>query len=81
MLQPNVTFVTAGARWDQISPKINMYLQEGNVKPFKKSEPIPKLNNEPVKVVVADSLQDVVFDSGKNGLFYELSMANFYPFH
>ncbi|CAA0827910.1 Protein disulfide isomerase-like 1-2 [Striga hermonthica] len=35
---------------------------------YKKSEPIPEVNNEPVKVVVADNLQDVVFNSGKNVL-------------
>uniref|UniRef100_K3ZI56 Protein disulfide-isomerase n=1 Tax=Setaria italica TaxID=4555 RepID=K3ZI56_SETIT len=32
------------------------------------SEPIPEVNNEPVKVVVADSIHDVVFKSGKNVL-------------
>jgi len=43
-------------------------LQEGSLKPFRKSEPIPEVNNEPVKVVVADNLHDVV-NSGKNGMF------------
>ena len=38
--------------------------------PYKKSEPIPEENNEPVKVVVADSLQDIVFNSGKNGAYF-----------
>lgn len=42
--------------------------QDGNLKPFIKSEPIPETNNEPVKVVVAESLHDMVFNSGKNGL-------------
>lgn len=42
-------------------------LQGGNLKPFIKSEPIPETNNEPVKVVVAESLHDMVFNSGKNG--------------
>ncbi|CAN4099671.1 unnamed protein product [Withania somnifera] len=42
--------------------------KEGKVKPFKKSEPIPEVNSEPVKVVVADSFQDMVFNSGKNVL-------------
>jgi protein disulfide-isomerase A1 len=36
--------------------------------PFKKSEPIPEVNNEPVKVVVAESIDDMVFKSGKNGM-------------
>ncbi|KAI8029748.1 Protein disulfide-isomerase [Camellia lanceoleosa] len=39
---------------------------DGSLKPFVRSEPIPDVNNEPVKVVVADSLQDMVFNSGKN---------------
>lgn len=38
------------------------------MKPFIRSEPIPEVNDEPVKVVVRHSLQDVVFNSGKNGL-------------
>ncbi|KAL6958055.1 Thioredoxin-like domain [Sarracenia purpurea var. burkii] len=45
-----------------------MRLQDGNLEPFFKSEPIPEVNNEPVKVVVAHSLQDMVFNSGKNVL-------------
>ncbi|XP_060214393.1 protein disulfide-isomerase [Lycium barbarum] len=42
--------------------------KDGKVKPFKKSEPIPEVNSEPVKVVVADSFQDMVFNSAKNVL-------------
>ncbi|CAN6459546.1 unnamed protein product [Victoria cruziana] len=42
--------------------------EEGRLKPFRKSEPIPEVNDQPVKVVVADSLHDVVFTSGKNVL-------------
>ena len=42
-------------------------MQDGEVPAYKKSEPIPESNNEPVKVVVADTLQDIVFNSGKNG--------------
>lgn len=44
-------------------------MQDGNLKPYRKSEPIPEVNNEPVKIVVADTLQEVVFGSGKNGSF------------
>lgn len=47
-------------------------MQEGKLLPYKKSEPIPEVNNEPVKVVVADSLQDMVLNSGKNGLYDQL---------
>lgn len=42
-------------------------LQDGHLQPFVKSEPIPETNNEPVKVIVADSLHDLVINSGKNG--------------
>jgi hypothetical protein len=42
--------------------------------PFKKSEPIPEVNNEPVKVVVADNIHDVVFKSGKNGMHPDYSV-------
>lgn len=52
---------------DQIAPWLKDY-KDGKVPPFRKSEPIPQENNEPVKVVVADSLQDMVFNSGKNVL-------------
>lgn len=44
-------------------------MKDGLVQPFLKSEPIPEVNNEPVKVVVGDSLQDMVFNSGKNGAY------------
>ncbi|KAA8547045.1 hypothetical protein F0562_003474 [Nyssa sinensis] len=52
---------------DHITPWLKEYM-DGNLKPFVKSEPIPEADNEPVKVVVADSLQDKVFNSGKNVL-------------
>lgn len=50
-----------------ISFYLMVFLQDGNLTPFRKSEPIPEVNDEPVKIVVADNLKDVVFDSGKNG--------------
>ncbi|KAK4481304.1 hypothetical protein RD792_012189 [Penstemon davidsonii] len=50
---------------DQIASWVKDF-KDGIVQPFKKSEPIPEANNEPVKVVVADNLQDIVFNSGKN---------------
>ena len=55
-------------------------MQDGKVKPYRKSEPIPEANNEPVKVVVADTLQDIVFNSGKNGLYDQLCMSSIYSF-
>ncbi|CAL1362421.1 unnamed protein product [Linum trigynum] len=56
---------TLGA--DEIAPWLKDY-KEGKVSPYRKSEPIPETNNEPVKVVVADTLQELVFNSGKNVL-------------
>ncbi|KAG5031397.1 hypothetical protein JHK82_015007 [Glycine max] len=52
---------------DHMSTWLKAY-KEGNIAPYFKSEPIPEANNEPVKVVVGDSLQDIVFNSGKNEL-------------
>ncbi|GAB2209296.1 hypothetical protein Droror1_Dr00026506 [Drosera rotundifolia] len=40
--------------------------EEGNLLPHKKSEAIPETNDEAVKVVVADTLDEIVFNSGKN---------------
>jgi protein disulfide-isomerase A1 len=60
-------YLKANLEADQIAPWIKEY-KDGNVPPHRKSEPIPEANNEPVKVVVADSLQDIVFNSGKNVL-------------
>ncbi|MED6123471.1 disulfide-isomerase [Stylosanthes scabra] len=42
--------------------------KDGKVAPYLKSEPIPETNNEPVKVVVANNFEDIVFKSGKNVL-------------
>lgn len=52
-------------------------MQEGKVPPFIKSEPIPEANEEPVKVVVADSLDDLVTKSGKNGVYMLCSFVGF----
>ncbi|KAL9234996.1 hypothetical protein vseg_009802 [Gypsophila vaccaria] len=41
---------------------------DGKVKEFKLSQAIPKVNNEPVKVVVYDNLDDMVLNSGKQVL-------------
>lgn len=48
--------------------------KDGKLKPYLKSQPIPEVNNEPVKVVVAETLEDMVFNSGKDVLleFYRL---------
>ncbi|KAL8477448.1 hypothetical protein ACS0TY_029660 [Phlomoides rotata] len=60
-------YLKANIEPDQIESWVKDY-KEGLLKPFIRSEPIPEVNNEPVKVVVRDSLQDVVFNSGKNVL-------------
>ncbi|ERN04736.1 hypothetical protein AMTRI_Chr11g100020 [Amborella trichopoda] len=52
---------------DHITPWLKDYM-DGSVKPFTKSEPIPEVNNEPVKVVVGDSFQEMVLNPGKNVL-------------
>ncbi|XP_024171556.1 protein disulfide-isomerase-like [Rosa chinensis] len=52
---------------DHISVRVKEY-KDGKVSPYKKSEPILEKNDDPVKVVVAESLQDIIFKSGKNVL-------------
>lgn len=52
---------------DHVSAWLKDY-KDGKIQPYKKSEPIPEVNNEPVKVVVADSLDEIVFNSKKNVL-------------
>jgi protein disulfide-isomerase A1 len=41
---------------------------DGKLKPYVKSEEIPETNDEPVKVVVRNTLNDMVLESGKNVL-------------
>ncbi|KAJ6709361.1 PROTEIN DISULFIDE-ISOMERASE [Salix koriyanagi] len=60
-------YLKANLESDQIAPWLKEY-KEGKVPAFKKSEPIPEVNDEPVKVVVADSLGELVTNSGKNVL-------------
>lgn len=48
------------------------------MEPFIRSEPIPEVNDEPVKVVVSDSLENMVFKSGKNGMY--LNPLSFFIF-
>jgi protein disulfide isomerase family A protein 3 len=43
-------------------------LLDGKLKPYLKSEPIPDSNDEPVKVVVAESFNDIVNDDTKDVL-------------
>ncbi|TVU14434.1 hypothetical protein EJB05_37904 [Eragrostis curvula] len=52
---------------DQITPWMKQYIY-GNLTPYVKSEPIPKVNDQPVKIVVANNIDDVFFNSGKNVL-------------
>lgn len=52
---------------DHLATWLKAY-KDGKVAPYVKSEPIPETNNEPVKVVVGETLQDIVFNSGKNVL-------------
>ncbi|KAJ8450298.1 hypothetical protein Cgig2_004755 [Carnegiea gigantea] len=51
---------------DQIASWIKEY-NEGKVPAYRKSERIPESNTESVKVVVADTFQDMVLNSAKNG--------------
>ncbi|KAF5763223.1 putative protein disulfide-isomerase [Helianthus annuus] len=60
-------YMKANIKPDDISSWLNEY-KDGKLKRYLKSQPIPETNNEPLKVVVADSLQDMVLNSQKNVL-------------
>jgi protein disulfide-isomerase A1 len=60
-------YLKANVQPDEIAPWLKNY-EDGKLTPFVKSEPIPEVNDEPVKVVVRDNLQEAVFNSGKNVL-------------
>ncbi|KAM7258690.1 hypothetical protein ACFE04_014431 [Oxalis oulophora] len=60
-------FLKTNLEPEHIAPWVEDF-KAGKAQQYKKSEPIPQKNNEPVKVVVADSLQEIVMDSGKNVL-------------
>ncbi|CAH8354576.1 unnamed protein product [Eruca vesicaria subsp. sativa] len=60
-------YIKTNVEVDQIESWINDF-KDGKLTPHKKSQPIPTENNEPVKVVVAESLDEMVFNSGKNVL-------------
>jgi protein disulfide-isomerase A1 len=39
------------------------------VSEFLKSEPVPEKNDDPVKIVVLETFEDLVLKSGKNGMY------------
>ncbi|KAE8709833.1 PDI-like 1-1 isoform 2 [Hibiscus syriacus] len=57
-------YLKANVEAGHIAPWLKDY-KEGKVPPYVKSEPIPVENNEPVKVVVADTLEDMVSNQGE----------------
>ncbi|XP_072972285.1 protein disulfide-isomerase-like isoform X1 [Typha angustifolia] len=69
ILQENdgTKFLKSNLKPDQIALWLKEYM-EGSLKPYRKSQPVPHNNNDPVKVVVADSLNEMVFNSKKNVL-------------
>ncbi|GAB2218574.1 hypothetical protein Drorol1_Dr00001801 [Drosera rotundifolia] len=60
-----VKYMKDNLKLDQIVPWIKQYLL-GKLKPFRKSQPIPEVNDEPVKVVVAYTIEEMVLNSDKN---------------
>ncbi|KAL6899781.1 hypothetical protein ACP4OV_006439 [Aristida adscensionis] len=60
-------FIKPTVEPDQILPWLKDYT-DGTMVPYVKSDPIPEVNDQPVKVVVANNLHDMVFNSGKNVL-------------
>ncbi|KAF8044801.1 hypothetical protein N665_6720s0001 [Sinapis alba] len=63
----NKKYLKTNVKVDQIESWINDF-KAGKVSQHKKSQPIPTENNDPVKVVVAESLDEMVLNSGKNVL-------------
>ncbi|KAE9603933.1 hypothetical protein Lal_00002388 [Lupinus albus] len=63
----NKKFIKPNLEAEHISTFLKDF-KDGKVSPHLKSEPIPESNNEPVKIVVRETLQDIVFNSGKNVL-------------
>ncbi|CAA7013418.1 unnamed protein product [Microthlaspi erraticum] len=60
-------YLKANVEADQIESWMKDF-KDGKVAAHKKSQPIPAENNEPVKVVVAETLDEIVINSGKNVL-------------
>ncbi|GJZ07741.1 disulfide-isomerase-like protein [Tanacetum coccineum] len=60
-------FINQNVQADHIAMWLKDF-KDGKLKPFIKSEDIPETNDEPVKVVVAKSLRDMVLDPKKNVL-------------
>ncbi|KAI7756937.1 hypothetical protein M8C21_014388 [Ambrosia artemisiifolia] len=60
-------YVKPNVEPDHIESWLKEY-KEGKIAPYVKSEPVPESNDQPVKVVVADNFDDIVFKSGKNVL-------------
>ncbi|KAF0932180.1 hypothetical protein E2562_008711 [Oryza meyeriana var. granulata] len=67
ILAPKSKYIKPSVEPDQILPWLKEYI-DGTLAPHVKSEPIPEVNNQPVKTVVAGNLREVVFNSGKNVL-------------
>ncbi|XP_009799259.1 protein disulfide-isomerase-like [Nicotiana tabacum] len=60
-------YLKAHVEPDAIASWLKDY-KDGKLKPYVKSQPIPEVNDEPVKVVVRDTLEKMVLNSGKNVL-------------
>ncbi|KAL9665435.1 hypothetical protein QQ045_020855 [Rhodiola kirilowii] len=67
MVQNDEKFVKTHVKPDELEPWLKEYLA-GEVKPLIRSQPIPESNDEPVKVVVTDSIKEFVLESKKNVL-------------
>ncbi|KAF3337745.1 protein disulfide-isomerase-like protein [Carex littledalei] len=69
MIQDNTNrkYLSKNVEPDQITSWIKGYL-DGTLTPYKKSQPIPETNDMPIKIVVGESFNEFVFESGKNVL-------------
>ncbi|XP_023535802.1 protein disulfide-isomerase-like [Cucurbita pepo subsp. pepo] len=67
LLSDKTKYLKSNVEPDELSPWLKRY-KNRELEPYIKSEPIPEHNDEPVKVVVSHTFQDIVFKSRKNVL-------------
>ncbi|KAM7267812.1 hypothetical protein ACFE04_009978 [Oxalis oulophora] len=68
-----IKYVKVNLEPDDIAPWVEDYMA-GKLKPYIRSQPIPQENNGPVKVVVGDTIDEMVWNSRKNGGFKKLDL-------
>ncbi|CAM6096142.1 unnamed protein product [Calypogeia fissa] len=71
-------YVSKNAKPEQLAPWLDDFLAD-KLKVHIKSEPVPLFNDQPVKVVVADSFKEVVIEAGKDAQGEEREKSEIIP--